>query len=575
MIRLTPCPKVYTETQDKARPPAETVQLVTERLAGHGREILARTRRIDTGRLGIPVFISECGSGARQIMPTRKQMGKGASPDQAEASALMELVERYSFFTRWNTSQAFQVATWSEAAARKDSLPLISMERILHSVGEDMDEKRAVRIMDLLQWRFHPATNLSKGREELLPLDWFKTLNEFNGSSAGNTAEESILQGACELVERHVCALADREHPELPTIAPDSCNDPVVCDLLRRFRENGVQVLLKDMSLGLPVPTVAALCHDPATFPGLSEIVFTAGTATTPEKAVVRALTEVAQLAGDFETASVYEASGLPKYTSLDQAAWLYKGGLAPLDNLPHILANDFRDELLALCNGLLEQGFFLYSVDLTAPDLELPAHYNIVPGFAFRERDRYPSLGLFVGRKLAEEAPPSQALEGLEILASLYPEGHFVPFFQGLVQLRLEDCHGAHEQFLAAESLQPDAENQALAAFYAGYSLALMQQWEQAIAHLDRAIAGCDEHKEYYNQRGVALFKLGRYDEAAADFSRALELDRGSVMDLANLGLCYKFSGQASRARECLQSALKLDPALDFARQHLDELES
>ena len=57
--------------------------------------MLAETRRIDTGRLGIPVYLSVCGEAARAVMPTRKQMGKGASPEQAEASALMELARAF------------------------------------------------------------------------------------------------------------------------------------------------------------------------------------------------------------------------------------------------------------------------------------------------------------------------------------------------------------------------------------------------------------------------------------------------------------------------------------------------
>ena len=76
--------------------------------------MLAETDRVDTGRLGIPVFVSVCGPEARDIMPTRKQMGKGASPEQAEASALMELVERYSFFSFWADESNFEQLTWSE-----------------------------------------------------------------------------------------------------------------------------------------------------------------------------------------------------------------------------------------------------------------------------------------------------------------------------------------------------------------------------------------------------------------------------------------------------------------------------
>ncbi len=573
MIKLVACPKGYTLDQDKAMPPARTIQRVRERLSDSGTRILAATRRIDTGRLGIPVFLSECGPDARAVMPTRKQMGKGASPEQAEASALMELVERFSFFTRWNSPAAFQVWNYSEAEACSP-LPVMPLKRILQSVQEELPEEQARRIMDLWFWQFHPATDLCAGKEEMIPLEWFKILNEFNGSSAGNTHEESILQGACELVERHVCALTDRERRPLPTIDPTSLRDPVLLDLMARFTRNGVQVLLKDMTLGQPVPTVGAICHDPATLAkGHSEIVYTAGTASSPAKAAIRALTEVAQLAGDFETASVYEASGLPKYASLEEARWLQDGPVVALDSLPDVETDDFRDELLALCKGLQDKDLALYSVDMTHPGLGIPAHYNLVPGFQFRERDRHASLGLFVGRKLAEQAPLDDALTGLEILADVYPKGHFLPFFQGLLQLRLEEYDVARQAFCQAEPLQPDADNQALAAFYTAYSHTLQGQWQEALPPLDRAIACCNEHKEFYNLRGVAQFKLGIYEKAALDFTQALQLDRGSAMDLANLGLCYKFMGESDKARQALQTALELEPGLDFARTHLEEL--
>ena len=115
MIKIHPCPKGYVTDLDKTCTPEETVNRAREALTQSGKRILAQTRRIDTGRLGIPVYMSVCGEDAREIMPTRKQMGKGASGPQAEASALMELAERFSFFSFWNTPQNFQPMTWSQA----------------------------------------------------------------------------------------------------------------------------------------------------------------------------------------------------------------------------------------------------------------------------------------------------------------------------------------------------------------------------------------------------------------------------------------------------------------------------
>ena len=572
MIKIHPCPKGYITDLDKTCTPEETVTRAREALANSGKRILAQTRRIDTGRLGIPVYMSLCGEDARGIMPTRKQMGKGASAPQAEASALMELVERFSYFSYWDNPENFQSMTWSQARETFGDR-LLPISYMLQSVTDGVSEDDAARILDLLPWRFAPVTDIGGEQEFMAPLDWFKKLNEFNGSSAGNTLEESMLQGGCELVERHVCAVIDRTRQETPSIDPASFTDPVLIELHEKFSANGLKVFLKDFSLGLPVPTVAALVMDPATFPHKSEIVFTAGTASSPEKAAIRALTEIAQLGGDFETCSNYEASGLPKFIHPDQCAWLTSGAVVSIHSLPSNTNADIATELEIFCARLKDQGFTFFSVDTTVKELGIPANYNFVPGFLFRERTPMASLGLFVGRVLAEDMDPEQAQAGLDVLEEIHPEAHYLPFFRGLVALRQGEIDQAASWFAQAEHLQPEADDRGLAAFYQAYALSQQGQWSGTIPHLDRAVEYCPEVKEYFNLRGVAYFKQQEFAGAAANFELALALDSGSAMDLANLGLCHKFMNNADKARELLTEALALDPGLEFARTHLNEL--
>lgn len=571
-IALGPCPKGHTRELDKVCPPEQTVANVRKAFGAFGGDILAETRRIDTGRLGIPVYMSICGQVAKKVMPTRKQMGKGASPAQAEASALMELAERFSFFTFWADGSRFTEAAWSEAE-RLWPGQILSISEIAKSVSEDISADKARRIMDLATWRFAPAVEVRTGLEVFAPLDWFKKINEFNGSSAGNSPEESILQGLCELVERHVCAVVDDSRMTTPTISQETIDDPVLNALVKAFADQGVRVLLKDFTLGLPVPTVAAVAYDPGTFPGKSEIVFTAGTATTPAKAAIRALTEVAQLAGDFESGSNYEASGLPKFASLEQFSWLEQGAVVPLGSLPSLAHNDIFEELKTLAQRLASKGFNAFSAQTTHPDLGIPAHYSFVPGFGFRERAKKPSLGLFVGRILAEECPLAQAQAGLLELVELYPDRAFPLFFQGLLAVRQEQYQDARRLLAQSEPGLEHRDDRALAAFYQGFALTREEQWASSITHLDRAIGLCPEFKEYFNLRGVARFKMAEYDVAEMDFQAALDLDSGSAVDLANKGLCAKFLGRGEEAVELLQSALELDSDLDFARQHLEEL--
>ena len=87
--------KTFTDDQDKIIAPNETLKNVKRKFSRLDLNILEETVRIDNGRLDIPVYFSVCGEDAARLTGTSKQMGKGATPVQAETSAVMELVERY------------------------------------------------------------------------------------------------------------------------------------------------------------------------------------------------------------------------------------------------------------------------------------------------------------------------------------------------------------------------------------------------------------------------------------------------------------------------------------------------
>ena len=149
------------------------------------------------------------------------------------------------------------------------------------------------------------------------------------------------------------------------------------------------------------------------------------------------------------------------------------------------------------------------------------------------------------------------------------------MPYMGLTLALRASNYEEARTAFASAVPLQPDTDARALAIFYQGYADTMEGRWKEALPALEEAADLCPEMKEYANLLGVARFKTGNYTQAAAAFRAVLHIDKGSAIDLANLGLCEKFLGNTDAARKHLAAALDLDPSLDFARTHLTELDT
>lgn len=88
IITLAPCPKGYTRDLDKTMSPAQTIARVRERLDSSRLDILSKTRRVDVGRLGIPVFLSVCGADAGASCPPANRWAKAPPPNRPKLRPL-------------------------------------------------------------------------------------------------------------------------------------------------------------------------------------------------------------------------------------------------------------------------------------------------------------------------------------------------------------------------------------------------------------------------------------------------------------------------------------------------------
>jgi len=566
---MTPSKKVIA---DKARDPEETVRIVEERLRKSGLRIYKGVQRIDKGRLGIPVYISLYDIEGVNVTNNYKQMGKGSTDILARASALMELVERYSLFSFHHKVKEKAILTTYEELGER-AIPWEVFLASLEDEEEPTIRDYALSLLRKTPLYFVPALELSTREIKYLPFHWFWILYEYNGSAGGNTYSEASVQAICELIERHTNALSIRANTPMRAIREEGLPQEVE-RLLEPFRRLGIRYWIRDMTFGMPVPTIAVLAQDPSTFPHRSEIVYAGGTATSPSRALIRAITEVAQLAGDFDTEGKYLESGLPKFSSLDEAKMVidYDGEVL-LEELPNIYSDDHREELEQLTESLKNLGYEVYLIDIEEENLKIPAVYAIIPGILFRERTRIPFLFHLI-RTIVFYHGRTYAKELLEKILSVVEDRYYVWGYYGNVlkeEGKLEEALMAYEKALTFSAANQDTlsilSHLADTYFRKG-------EFERVIEVCQRALE-LGEVAELYNLMGRAYYRLGNYLQALDAFLRATELNPASAIDYANAGYCLKNLNFIAPAEIFFRKALALDPNLTMAKRGLEYCEN
>jgi ribosomal protein S12 methylthiotransferase accessory factor len=563
--------KAYTLDQDKIVTPEETIRRFKEKLKAVDLDMLEETVRIDNGRLDIPVFFSVCGRDAEEVIGTKKQMGKGGTPLQSEASAVMELAERFSFFSFCKEQKNFFVEEYRNIKDR--ALPFEEIAKSVHDGSQDLGKAREIFSRLPLKWTW--AYNMTREEEVLIPFNWFFAINEFNGPSAGNCVEEAVLQGICELVERHVSSIISRKRLKTPAIDLDSVTDPLVLEMIGKYQKVGVKLFASDFSLDTGIPSVGVLAYDPSTFPEKSEIVWTAGTTPDPQKALSRALTEVAQLAGDFNTGSNYVASGLPKFNELAEADFvIHSASKVDISSLPDLSNDNIRVEVENCIAALSGINMEVILVNVAHQKLGIPAFHTIIPGAHFRERAAGTSVGMFSAKLVAESGDHKWALEELMKMDKLLPDKYYIKFFLGLSRISVNEPLDALKYLEEALNLEPEEQDISSIYSYMGVCLKELERYSEAIEALEKGEEYDNERTDIHNLMGFCYFKLEQHQKAIECFRNVLRLNPSSAIDYANIASNYREMGETEKAISHYRLALDLDPTIDFARENLERLE-
>lgn len=375
-MKLASCRKTYSRETHRAVSPDVTLANFEPKVPATGITRVADITDLD--RIGIPVF--SC------IRPTAADgaisiyNGKGATPTEARVSAIMEGLERYSAEL---LDRPVEMASYSQI--RKVENALNPADLILPRDTNPDLYIPWVKAWDLVKDEeiyvpahavFHPFP-----RGYLPP---FRT--NTNGLASGNTIEEAIFHALAEIIERDAWSLVEANRNTGPRIT--DVNDPVACDLLKRFADAGVEVGLKNITSDLGIPTIAAVSDD-TRLRDPTLLTIGMGTHTSARIALLRALSEVAQsrltqIHGAREDTTIADLRKRMGYdrTKRMNGYWFDATSEVPFSDIPSFDSDDFLTDIRFVIDRITGAGIRRVIVyDLTRPELGVPVVRVIVPG--------------------------------------------------------------------------------------------------------------------------------------------------------------------------------------------------
>lgn len=281
-------PVKYFGCTHRAIAPEETIKRVEGKLKIAGVTRVTEITHLD--RVGIPVYSAIRPSAAEGAVSI--YAGKGATREQAKASAMMEAFERYSAELPEDRNENNFVCGLFEEL--DDCINPESL--ILPRLSFDLEKKE-------LNWV--KAVDIKDDKECLVPADAVyhpydlkNNVNLFksntNGLASGNKLEEAIFHGIMEVVERDAWSLFEIKRKGAPEINLENIDNPLINELLDKFKETQIDIKLVDLTSDVEAATIAAVSDD-TVLKDPALLTLGVGTHLDPEIAVLRALTEVAQ----------------------------------------------------------------------------------------------------------------------------------------------------------------------------------------------------------------------------------------------------------------------------------------
>ena len=389
-LKLERCPKVSADTGIRTVLPEETLKRAIPLLEKAGMDPLEDITSMDN--IGIPVYSVYRKKTAKGTFGNYN--GKGPTPEQAKASAVMEALERYSAEMRDDDYIVYgTIQQVRENGPMVEPADLILPARVMNSL--EAADIAWTTAYDILQgeevWIPACAVFYPYYPDGDLQLFRFHT----NGIAAGNTIEEAILHAMFEVIERDAWSIAEAFDRTNADVIIDDENS-VPGQLLKKFRDNGVEINLKDLTSDTGIPTIGASSDDIATKdPELLNI--GVGTHLNPEIAAVRALTEVAQsrtthkhgLKVNANLVKVTKEMGYDRIKEVNRLWYSENPKKIKLSEMKDMSTPYVLDDIEVVLGKLVDAGFERVVIaDFTRPEIGVPAVRAIIPGMEVSTMD-------------------------------------------------------------------------------------------------------------------------------------------------------------------------------------------
>ncbi|MDD5455886.1 MAG: YcaO-like family protein [Candidatus Margulisbacteria bacterium] len=401
--------KSYIFDQDKFVHPKVTFKKAYRNIM---RNITDRSPHLLEIRADHPIFVYDFGDG------TVNSHGKGFTIDQAKASAIMEYSERYSWLNYdYKNVPGYKHLSFSDLNKEFD------LSRINNCFFIPYSDKKEYLLEYLrnINMDWVPGYSLTHKCAEYYPLNWNNNYQTSNGLCTGNTKEEAIVQGICEVIERHNTGyvVMNKEYSAIELIDINSINHPAIHDLYNYYKRIGIDIYLFNASKYINVPTILCSGIDHRTDKEILRKGFGYGCHTDPNKAIIRAITEYTQ----GREGIVLKQDIVPSKFKLTKGRWQFcldmdvekcakECKVIPVSALNNLSSDDFREEIYSLMDLLNEQNLNTIVIDKSHPKLKVPVYRVYIPGLlpintisSMNQNDDLIVLQLLVQDKKMKEA--------------------------------------------------------------------------------------------------------------------------------------------------------------------------